>query len=100
MAGQRKQPVARKRNTLAPVAKVQDYKQVFGSQAGERVLNDLIDFCGIIKILPSNDTNQEFTAKGMRNVVKYILAKLQTNERELMERLEAIEQNRKGEGRA
>lgn len=85
---------------LAPVAKVQDYKQVFSSQAGERVLNDLIDFCGILKISPSTDTNTEFTNKGMRNVAKYILAKLQTNEAELIRRLEEIEENRKGEGRA
>ncbi len=94
MAGQRK------RNTLAPVGKVQDYKQVFGSQAGQRVLDDLIDVCGILKIQPSNNPNDELVHKGMRNTVKYILAKINTSERELADRLTAIEDKRKGEGRA
>lgn len=94
MAGQRK------RNNNAIVARIQDYKQVFGSLAGQRVLNDLIDTAGILKIQPSNNPNDELVHKGMRNLVKYILGKLNANERELIERLEEIEKNRKGEGRA
>ena len=46
----------------------QDYKEVFGSPQGERVLKDLHTFCGADKQSHSSDSHQTAFNEGLRRV--------------------------------
>lgn len=74
------------------VAKAKDYKQVFSSQAGERVLHDLIQFSGMLSV--DLDPNKAVFNNGMRNIVIMVLKQLNTDPSALMEHIRRIEEER------
>lgn len=77
------------------VANIKDYKQVFGSQAGERVLFELLRFSGLRdwgSVLSDSELRRK---EGMCSLVAMILSKLFKNERELLELLERMEDRRR-----
>ncbi len=79
------------------LATIADYKKVFNSDSGKRVLWDLMRKSNMTgSILGSHDgkicLNQTLLNEGERNLVLYILSKLKFNERVLMD---MIEENKK-----
>lgn len=72
------------------VAKVRDYKQVFGSQAGERVLHDLILSSGMLDDEFRSTEQTQFNS-GQRNIVKMILKNMHASISDLLAHIEAIE---------
>lgn len=75
-------------------ARVLDYKRVFGSQAGQRVLNDLIQSHGILHpLFDPTQPNVHIFREGERNVVLRILKKLNTDPEAFQNRLKEIERN-------
>lgn len=77
------------------LVKVKDYKQVFGSLAGERVLYDLIRFSGFRDWGNELSDNELRRKEGMCSMMAMVLGKLFTNERELLELLERMEDRRR-----
>lgn len=77
------------------LVKVKDYKQVFSSQAGERVLYDLIRFSGFRDWGKELSDGELRRKEGMCSMTAMILGKLFTNERELLELLERMEDRRR-----
>lgn len=77
------------------VAKVKDYKQVFGSLGGERVLYDLVRFSGLRDWGSALSSDELRRKEGMCSMVSMILSKIFTNERELIEMLERMEDRRR-----
>lgn len=81
------------------LARISDYKQVFGSQAGERVLQDLMRFSGMLGDESAQDAFTISFNSGQRNIVKMILKNINTNEGDLLRHIEQLE-NRKRAGHA
>lgn len=81
---------------LKKLAKAKDYQQVFRSQAGERVLQDLILFSGMLGDESSkNDALETQFNSGQRNIVKMILRQIHTSEADLLSHVQAIEDRRR-----
>lgn len=70
---------------------VDDYKQVFGSDAGQRVLRDLEDFAGLLS--DGFSENPYITAynAGRRSVGVYLLEKLEMDRQRLMQMVREME---------
>lgn len=81
------------------LARISDYKQVFGSQAGERVLQDLMRFSGMLGDESGQDAFTISFNSGQRNIVKMILKNINTNEGDILRHIEQLE-NRKRAGHA
>tara|TARA_R100001082_G_scaffold37833_1_gene19949 strand:- start:609 stop:887 length:279 start_codon:yes stop_codon:yes gene_type:complete len=62
-----------------------DYKKIFGSDQGERVLYDLMKNSFMITSTFSNDPHEMALREGHRNVILRILSILKTDERELQD---------------
>ena len=75
---------SRKSKTELRIAKVMDYKKVFGSQQGKRVLYDLMDSSFVMRnTFDRNLQDKEhFFREGQRAVVLRILTVLETSEEE------------------
>lgn len=74
------------------IAKAKDYKQVFSSQAGERILHDLIQFSGMLSV--EMDPTKAVFQNGQRNVVIMILKQLNTDPSALIDHIRRIEEER------
>lgn len=55
-----------------------NYKVVFNTEQGEKVLEDLKNFCFYDKPAYTGDANEGLYREGMRNVVLYILTQLKS----------------------
>ena len=77
------------------LARIKDYKQVFSSQAGERVLQDLVQFAGFLNGGSSTDHGDLARDLGMRNVVIMIMDKVGTDPAALIAHIRQL-QERKG----
>ncbi len=71
---------------------VDDYKQVFSSDAGQRVLRDLEDFAGLLS--DGFSENPYITAynAGRRSVGVYLLEKLEMDRQRLMQMVREMEE--------
>jgi len=75
------------------VSRVKDYKQVFSSSAGKRVLYDLIKVHHVLSShFDDSFTNNVLFKEGERNVVLRILTLLKTDPSALMEHIERMEE--------
>jgi len=73
------------------VALIEDYKMVFGSNEGERVLNDMLDRYHILQPLNLKATIDHMDLaynEGQRNVMLEILGKLGTDTMQLRKMIE------------
>lgn len=62
-----------------------DYNQVFGTDAGERVLADILAYCHVLEpLMGSIDTNQIIIREARRDVALTILQKLNWNEKDFL----------------
>lgn len=65
-----------KSNKYKPSELVADYKLIFESEAGERVLYDLMKKCHFLHTSYDGDINSMVFREGERNVVNYIMTML------------------------
>lgn len=65
--------------------KLEDYKHVFGSDAGQRVLRDLEDFCGLLSDGFDPDPNVTAYNAGRRAVGVYLLRMLEMSREDLQQ---------------
>lgn len=78
------------------VAKVKDYKQVFSSLAGQRVLQDLIVHGHILgTCFSKGDPYESAFMEGERNAVLRILSVLKTSPAEIQARINEMEERRR-----
>lgn len=62
-----------------------DYQQVFNSDSGKRVLEDILTYCGVLQpLLGSTDTNSIIIREARKDVAITILQKLHWNERDFI----------------
>jgi hypothetical protein len=80
------------------VTTIRDYRQVFSSQAGKRVLHDLMSAHHMLgtSFVVKSELETVFN-EGQRNVVLRILAKLNTNPEELEKHIEEYERDARSE---
>lgn len=69
------------------LARITDYKAVFGTPAGKRVLLDLMNVHGILAPMYNGDRVGFFIKEGQRTVVLRILNVLGIDEAQLRERI-------------
>jgi hypothetical protein len=63
-----------------------DYQQVFNTDSGKRVLEDILSYCHVLEpLLGSIDTNSIIIREARRDVAITILQKLNWNEKDFME---------------
>jgi hypothetical protein len=58
---------------------LEDYKVVFSSEAGQRVLYDLMNFSSMLSTTYQGNVNDMVYSEGSRSVVLHILNKLNTD---------------------
>lgn len=76
------------------VSRIRDYKQAFGTQAGIRVLQDLMQSHWMLRTsFVRNDPQLSAFQEGERNVVIRILSILKINPEQLQQHIEEIENN-------
>jgi len=86
-------------STKAQLAKKQlldDYHHVFSTEAGKRVLNDLVSRHFMLRTTYNpNVPNEIYINEGMRQPVLYILAQIGETEVDLVRRIEEIGRERR-----
>jgi hypothetical protein len=75
------------------LARARDYRNVFGTKQGERVLADLIREHGLLDHCIEENPYQTYRKLGERNVLIRILKLLNVDEREFIKRIENLERN-------
>lgn len=65
--------------------RLEDYKHVFGTDAGQRVLHDLENFCGLLSDGFDPDPNVTAYNAGRRSVGVYILRQMELTREQLQE---------------
>lgn len=67
-----------------------DYKEVFESKAGERVLKDIMEYCHVLEpLVGSIDTNNIIIREARRDVALTILQKLKWKEEQFINTVES-----------
>jgi hypothetical protein len=70
-----------------------DYKQVFGTEQGQRVLEDILAYCHVLEPLTGSiETNAVLIREGRRDAGMTILQKLNWNEKNFIETAEGAKQ--------
>ena len=80
----------RKKMVKKQIARMTDYRNVFGSQQGERVLLNMMDrhYVRGPTVNKNYNPHETFYKEGQRNVVLEILAKLKLDPEEFRRRME------------
>lgn len=79
------------------IGKVRDYKQVFSTQAGERVLHDILSGSGFLAVpFPKTEFESGFQA-GQRSMTTMILQRLSVDPAKLVELARTMEERRQNE---
>lgn len=92
-----KNSTSRRKRSEETFAKVQDYKEVFNTEAGKKVLLDLMREGHVISNTFQGDPHEMVYAEGRRSIVLFILQIINTDMATLKERIEqANEQGVKG----
>jgi hypothetical protein len=81
-------------NPWKKVKLVKAYKDVFASEKGQIILNDLIRECGLLRNCYRGEANDLLVNEGKRNVLLYILSNINVDLNTL---IELIERQSKGE---
>lgn len=77
------------------VTRVRDYRQVFSSQAGRRVLQDLMASCGMLQTsFTKSDPHETAFKEGQRNAVLRILTIMKVDPDALDKHIEEYENAR------
>jgi len=79
------------------IATIQEYKHIFDSVAGKKVLNDLMRNFHIMGSGFDKDPYMHAFRAGEQNVVKYILMKMKQDTNAMLKRLDSAEQERRQE---
>lgn len=70
-----------------------DYKQVFGTEQGQRVLEDILAYGHVLEpLIGSTETNVVLIREGRRDMALTILQKLNWNEKNFIETAEGAKQ--------
>lgn len=81
-----------KSNKYKPSELVADYKLIFESEAGERVLYDLMKKCHFLHTSYDGDINSMVFREGERNVVNYIMTMLKQDPLEIKKLIDKQEE--------
>ncbi len=84
--------MAKKKSPHAQVAKAIDYKVVFGSEEGKRVLHDILKSCGMLTSSFDESSVTMAYKEGQRNVALSLLHKTKVNIQELTRFIEQQEE--------
>jgi hypothetical protein len=77
--------------------KILDYKRVFGSEEGQRVLNDILSHAFFLQTSFARDPYETAFNEGMRNMGVLILRNLNTDLGAIHDRIKKIQEDFKDE---
>lgn len=77
---------------------IQDYQRTFDSEPGKRVLQDLFKRFGYEVTPAQADPYSTYFALGQQAVVLWIIKRLKMNSNQLLERLQALQDQQNTEG--
>ena len=88
--------MSNKRQQAARKQLLDDYHHVFSSEAGKRVLNDLVSRYFMLRTtFNPNVANEIYINEGMRQPILYVLAQLNETEVDLLRRIDEIGRERR-----